>query len=602
LKNFARSKVIRSTGAMWYNHGNARIHLFRPSSPESRVSPITVPEIAPSEATVSDTTASETTLPDTTLPENLAPLGFSPELAEVISPDEFREETERAWKTVLQELKGEKPANNRGRLTLQMFTAPAEVAPGSDSSGAAKAGALPTAPVPLGAAAAHSPSPIPMGEGPSSLSGEGSSSSLSSSATASANAATPDKLDTLDADDDARFPFYSAAQLNSGQFETRYLIPGILAAAQPGGIFGAFKTLKTSLTADLLISLASGTPFLGHFDVAEPGRTLFLSGESGLAALQSIARRICTARGLSLETLDNFELSPKLPNLDSSDDMRALGRIVRKKWPVCIAIDPAYLAIRGEDARNLFAMGSLLRPLAELCNDTGCTILIVHHCKRSRVVPGDPATLDDIAWSGFAEFSAQWLLLARRRRYDPDTGHHELWFSAGGRAGHHGLCALDIDEGRPDDGELANPPAIAEFRIWKTALRRVSSAQTQSEKQIIDACEDRRARRSDVVLKRDRRRLVKAMFETCGPVTARYLRDRLGINGLRIRQVLCSLLKDGLLTEVTHHTGYRTEVRYKVSESVSSVVNSEANSAESPNPPSDQDLSSGSGHIVSLGS
>ena len=40
------------------------------------------------------------------------------------------------------------------------------------------------------------------------------------------------------------------------------------AAAQPGGIFGAFKTLKTSVTADLLISLASGTPFLGQFRVA----------------------------------------------------------------------------------------------------------------------------------------------------------------------------------------------------------------------------------------------------------------------------------------------------------------------------------------------
>jgi len=145
------------------------------------------------------------------------------------------------------------------------------------------------------------------------------------SASGSAPSAITDSPDAQDAADDARFPFFTAAQLNSGRFETRYLIPGVLTAAQPGGIFGAFKTLKTSLTADLLISLASGTPFLGHFPVAEPGRTLFLSGESGLAALQSIARRIAAARGLSLETLDNFELSPKLPNLDSPDDVRASG-------------------------------------------------------------------------------------------------------------------------------------------------------------------------------------------------------------------------------------------------------------------------------------
>ena len=55
-----------------------------------------------------------------------------------------------------------------------------------------------------------------------------------------------------------KFRLLNGAQLNSGQFETRYLIPGLLIAGQPGGIFGSFKTLKTSLAADLMISLASG--------------------------------------------------------------------------------------------------------------------------------------------------------------------------------------------------------------------------------------------------------------------------------------------------------------------------------------------------------
>ena len=110
-----------------------------------------------------------------------------------------------------------------------------------------------------------------------------------------------------------KFRLLSAAQLNSSQPETRYLIPGVLAAGQLGGIFGAFKTLKTSLAADLLISLASGTPFLSRFPVTQPGRVLFLSGESGLPALKSIARRICAERGLSLDTLENFVCSPDVP-------------------------------------------------------------------------------------------------------------------------------------------------------------------------------------------------------------------------------------------------------------------------------------------------
>ncbi len=361
-----------------------------------------------------------------------------------------------------------------------------------------------------------------------------------------------DDLDLAEAPDEERFPFFNGAELNSGQFETRYLIPGILAAAQPGGIFGAFKTLKTSLTADLLISLASGTPFLGKFPVAEPGRTLFLSGESGLAALQSIARRICTSRGLRLDALDDFELSPKLPRFDNAADVRALRRIIRDKRPVCVAIDPAYLALRGDDARNLFAMGTLLRPLAEICQETGCTVLIVHHCKRSQQTVHRPATLDDIAWSGFAEFAAQWLLLSRRRRFDPDLGRHELWL-AGGRFGHHGLWALDVSEG------VARG---LEPRKWKTAIRSVSVAEAQSEERGFEANEDRRSRRMAVTFERHRQRVLAYFEENQQEASARSIRDKLGINGPYAVRVLESLVKDGRLVTSELKKQKRTEVLY----------------------------------------
>src|ERR1700732_378149 len=185
-----------------------------------------------------------------------------------------------------------------------------------------------------------------------------------------------------------KFRLFTAAQLNSTQPETRYLIPGVLAAGQLGGIFGAFKTLKTSLAADLLISLASGTPFLGRFPVSQPGRVLFLSGESGLPALKSMARRICAERGMSLDTLDNFVCSPDVPKLGDPFDLMAFTELVEREKPVCVVIDPAWLALggraRAKNSRSLFEMGQLLRPLAELCESTGCAVLVVHHCKQAR--------------------------------------------------------------------------------------------------------------------------------------------------------------------------------------------------------------------------
>jgi predicted transcriptional regulator len=325
----------------------------------------------------------------------------------------------------------------------------------------------------------------------------------------------------------------------------------VLAAGQPGGIFGAFKTLKTSLAADLMISLASGTPFLGRFPVPQPGRVLFLSGESGLDALQSIARRICTERGLSLETLDNFVLSPDLPRLDRPKDVLALKRLIEKEQPICVVIDPAYLAMGGDNSRNLFAMGQLLRPLTELCESTGCTILLAHHCKRSSKV-GLPATLDDIASSGIAEFSAQWLLLARRRPFDPGTGKHELWLTAGSRAGHHGLWELDVDEGTVEQPD---------GRRWKTSLRPVASAETQIDEQFVAASEDRRLRRRAVAFGQQRQRVWEVLGAYPDGCNATAIRDALGINGERMARILQTLVDEGAVIKTEDQIDRR---RYKV--------------------------------------
>ncbi|HEV8069146.1 MAG TPA: AAA family ATPase [Planctomycetaceae bacterium] len=363
---------------------------------------------------------------------------------------------------------------------------------------------------------------------------------------------------------DERFRLFSAAELNSGQFETRYLIPGLLAAGQPGGIFGAFKTLKTSIAADLLISLASGTPFLGRFPVPTPGRVLFLSGESGLPALQSIVRRICQERGLSLESLDNFLLSTDLPRLDRPTDVAALKRLVKKEKPVCVVIDPAYLAMGGDKSRNLFAVGSLLHPLAELCESTGCTVLVVHHCKRSNKL-GDPATLDDIAWAGFAEFAGQWLLLSRRRQFDPGTGHHELWLTAGSRAGHHGLWEVDVEEGSGlGPAPVAGGPAPSgKRRIWKTAVRTVESALIRADEQFVEASEDRRLRRRGLTVDRQGQRTLEFLAAHPEGCCARTIREALGFSGGRMSRILDRLLEKKEIDKIEWYEDRRKHVNYR---------------------------------------
>ena len=82
--------------------------------------------------------------------------------------------------------------------------------------------------------------------------------------------------------DKSKFQFYSADEFAALDLNREYFIPGVLAAGPvPSGLFGAFKTLKTSIAMDLLISIATKNRFLGYFQVERQARVAMMSGESG---------------------------------------------------------------------------------------------------------------------------------------------------------------------------------------------------------------------------------------------------------------------------------------------------------------------------------
>ena len=86
-----------------------------------------------------------------------------------------------------------------------------------------------------------------------------------------------------------------------------------------------------------------------------------------------------------------------------------------------------------------------------------------------------------MAWSGFAEFSRQWLLIGRREMYEPGSGEHKLWLSVGGSAGHSALWAVDIDEGpsgtpRHWKVELSTPTEAREEKKGGTVRQRLLDA------------------------------------------------------------------------------------------------------------------------------
>lgn len=283
----------------------------------------------------------------------------------------------------------------------------------------------------------------------------------------------------------------SAADMDAGDFELDYLIPGLLAKAQPSMKFGPQKSLKTGTAVDLVLSLATGSRFLGEFHINGRWNAGLISGESGAATIQETARRIARSKGWSLRQIEGAYFNFNIPDLLNPGAVDAIRRFIQENELACLVIDPVYLAMArvAESASNVFSMGEALKPIGNLCSETGCTIVLCHHTKKATGADYGPPKMEDVAFAGFGEFARQWMMLKRREAYDPENGgSHRLWFEVGGSAGHSGRWGLNIEEGlRSDQGG----------RRWDVEVVSSRECEVESARQAAEERENRKLDRSE---------------------------------------------------------------------------------------------------------
>lgn len=334
-----------------------------------------------------------------------------------------------------------------------------------------------------------------------------------------------------------KFPRITMAELASGDYSVRFHVAGVLAERQPCIIAGNEKTLKTTISVDLAVSIATGTPFLGQFETVGPTNVGVMSGESGLATLQETALRICAAKEIDPHSMRSLVWSDRLPNFESAADQDGLREFLVEDELGVLIIDPAYLCMDPDGRENsMFAMGAMLKPVANLCQEMGVTLCIVHHNKtQGRGLAGrgelEPAELQDIAWAGFKQFARQWILLARRERYEPGSGNHKLWMTVGGSVGHGSLAAIDVDEGRFPS------------RVWRVSVTGAAKARAAAQ----EASDKTKRRELESVIEADKRQIVEAVVALPAADTKTAIRSRTTLNGERFNRAFVRLLTDKTL-------------------------------------------------------
>ena len=345
------------------------------------------------------------------------------------------------------------------------------------------------------------------------------------------------------------FEWHTPADLDAGDFELEYLIDGILVAGQPAIMAGPQKTLKTNVSIDLALSLATGHPFLGEFFINGRMNAGIMTGESGAATVQETSRRVARSKGWTLSSVEGMFVSFDIPDLTSQSSVAEIRRFIKKNDLRCLVVDPIYMAMSGvaDNASNVFAMGSRLAPLGDLVKQTGCAVVLCHHTRKTRENHFEPPKLEDIAFAGFQEFARQWLLLGRRVAYDPEQpGSHQLWLEVGGSAGHAGRWGLDIEEGSRAD---------AGGRSWSVDVRGAGDvfrerAESASETKI--AQKARAAERREQAAIEKYAPLAIAILkrqEYRDGATAKTIREELGCSNANKALVINSLLSESLIEE-----------------------------------------------------
>lgn len=323
----------------------------------------------------------------------------------------------------------------------------------------------------------------------------------------------------------------TSTELLTLDLRTDYLVHGIVAKGQPLVVGGRSKTMKTSVTIDLVLSLGSGTPFLGKFE-SQQVNVGFWSGESGAATICETAKRIAAAKGINLRdasVLWSFEL----PKLGVADHIAAMEKLIVERGLDVIVVDPLYLSLldakTASGAGNLFTMGASLSPLSELAQRTKCTPIVLHHFRKNGPTDDDePAGLPELSQAGVGEWARQWVLLQRRSAYQHD-GNHRLFMRTGGSAGHAGLWGVDIEE-----GTIPN-------RYWEASVQPIADTREEVRR----AAEQRKADAAERKEDGQRKRLHTTMRQFAAGETVRTLRAAAGLNGDAFARAIHTMIQRG---------------------------------------------------------
>ena len=174
-------------------------------------------------------------------------------------------------------------------------------------------------------------------------------------------------------------PAYQLADCPEAQ---RWLVTGLWSEQAVGIVGGEPKCGKSFLALDLAVAVATGTPCLRSFPVAQPGRVLLYAAEDALPVVRRRLEGICAAAAWALPDLDVHVITATTVRLDQATDRSRLEQTIAQWKPRLLILDP-FVRLHRIDENASGEVAPLLAYLRALQRQYQLAVLVVHHARKS---------------------------------------------------------------------------------------------------------------------------------------------------------------------------------------------------------------------------
>lgn len=156
----------------------------------------------------------------------------------------------------------------------------------------------------------------------------------------------------------------------------KWLAKDLFPVGMMGAITGESNCYKSFITLALAQAIATNTPFLGHFEVEQPGKVLIVDEENN--------RRIIEKRfkDMGIEAHENIIFLSRCGiQLDRSNHLESLKSVIEEINPVLVVFD-SLVRFHSKDENSASEMRQVMKALGSLTNEQRSVIFIHHHKKE----------------------------------------------------------------------------------------------------------------------------------------------------------------------------------------------------------------------------